>query len=704
MKRRWMYGLLLVLPFAGWLLHLGQFLYPLRSLYSDLSISHLPNLLFLRRSLFEWGQIPLWSNTIFSGYPFAANPLSGVWYPPGWLAIFFPQPLGLNLVLFAHLWWGGWGMFRFLESRGLRLEACWLGALFFALMPKLTAHLAAGHVTLIYALSWTPWLLWAERRRQQQSGYWGQYLLPAVILAAILLADVRWAAYAVLLWGGYGMALQRGGLDRRLGWLAGSAGLLILGILLAAPLLLPFVEYVGLSTRQYLTPMESFTLSLPPEKLLGLLIPDFNGYAEWILYPGAWALLSWVYHAATPDLRRRTWLWMVLAVLGIVYALGSAIPYLEWVAKLPGWGLMRVPSRAIFLSGFALAVLVADALQRLMDDQAERPFPDPFFFMTPLIGFVVLLSWGMWRMGDGVLLNFVWGAAALLVCGGLVFARQRRWLRPLLWVVILGLVCAIDLAGVMLQSVQFRSRAEVYGEGGEAAAFLSQRPGLFRVYSPSYRISQQAAAKAGLEFASGIDPMQLTAYVEYFSLASGVSANGYDVTLPSLQGETVAASNHGAIPDLKRLGLLNVRYLVTEEEWSLSGLNLVQRWNQLRIYENQMALPRAWVQDANAPLGEGEIRPVELEWQPNRLVLLADGPGLLVVSEVAYPGWRVWVDGNEGVLQSPAGVLRGVNLDAGTHKVEFEFRPLTVFLGMGISFLTVLMMLAASRWLVGMKE
>ncbi len=690
MRRRWIYVFLLALPLVGWILHLGEFIYPLRSLYSDLTISHLPNLLFLRRALLEWGQVPLWSNTILSGYPFVANPLSGLWYPPGWLAILLPQPLGLNLVLLVHVLWGGWGMFRFLESRGLRPQACWLGALTFLLMPKLMAHLAAGHVTLVYALSWTPWLLWAERRRF--AGGSADRLLPGWILTAIVLADLRWAAYAVLLWGGYTLALRHGVSKRH--WfssLLGTAGLLLMALLLAAPLLLPFGEYVGLSTRQALTPEESFTLSLPPEKLLGLLIPDFNGYAEWIVYPGAWALLSWVYHAATPDLRRRNWPWMVLVVLGLVYALGSAVPYLELLAKLPGWGLMRVPSRAVFLSGIGLAVLAADSVQRLMDDQAEIPFPDPFFFMTPVIGFVVLLSWGMRQMGQELPTNFVWAAVALLVCGGLVFARQRRWLPAFAWSVLLSVVCAVDLAGVMLQSVQFRSPAQVYGEGGQVAKFLAgQSSGLFRVYSPSYAVSQQAAARWGLEFASGIDPLQLTGYANFMAQASGVPIRGYDVTLPPLQGETVADSNRGIAPDLDLLGLLNVRYLVLNEDLKLDGVELVQRWGETRVYQNQRGLPRAWVQDPMAIVGTGVLSEAEVRWTPNRVTVWADGPGLLVLSEIAYPGWRVWVDGQQVEAQSPAGILRGVMLTSGRHEVRWSFSPLTVWLGLGIGLLTAL--------------
>ncbi|HEX2980018.1 MAG TPA: hypothetical protein VHO48_07125, partial [Anaerolineaceae bacterium] len=66
--------ILILVPIAG------QFLFQPGSNYSDLLISHYPNALFLKQMLVEWRQLPLWSSTILSGAPFAANPLSGIWY------------------------------------------------------------------------------------------------------------------------------------------------------------------------------------------------------------------------------------------------------------------------------------------------------------------------------------------------------------------------------------------------------------------------------------------------------------------------------------------------------------------------------------------------------------------------------------------------------------------------------------------------
>ena len=71
----------LVLLIPGW----DGFVYSPRSNFSDLTISHYPSALFILDAL-RMGQLPLWSPLLFAGYPFAADPLSGLWYLPGWLA------------------------------------------------------------------------------------------------------------------------------------------------------------------------------------------------------------------------------------------------------------------------------------------------------------------------------------------------------------------------------------------------------------------------------------------------------------------------------------------------------------------------------------------------------------------------------------------------------------------------------------------
>jgi len=68
--------------------------------------------------------------------------------------------------------------------------------------------------------------------------------------------------------------------------------------------------------------------------------------------------------------------------------------------------------------------------------------------------------------------------------------------------------------------------------------------------------------------------------------------------------------------------------------------------------------------------------------------------GLLVLSEVYYPGWRATVDGAEAQILRAQETLRGLPLRAGDHHIEMVFQSLSFTLGAGISAAAWLCMVA----------
>jgi hypothetical protein len=73
-------------------------------------------------------------------------------------------------------------------------------------------------------------------------------------------------------------------------------------------------------------------------------------------------------------------------------------------------------------------------------------------------------------------------------------------------------------------------------------------------------------------------------------------------------------------------------------------------------------------------------------------------PGILVLSDQWYPGWRVTVDGVDAPLLQTDYALRGVFVPAGTHQVTFRFQPLPLYLGLGVAGITLLLGGGAIGW------
>jgi hypothetical protein len=86
---------------------------------------------------------------------------------------------------------------------------------------------------------------------------------------------------------------------------------------------------------------------------------------------------------------------------------------------------------------------------------------------------------------------------------------------------------------------------------------------------------------------------------------------------------------------------------------------------------------------------QGHDRLQVLRRDPEALVIQADlaCAGRIVVGDPYYRGWRAWLDGRRVPIQEFEGVVRAVPAAAGSHQVEFRYRPSSVDWGAALSLL-----------------
>ncbi len=684
--------------------------------FTDLLITHLPNLIYFKRALFEFGQFPLWSPQIMSGGPFAANPLAGVFYPPGWLALALPEAQSLSLLVLLHVLWGTVGFYVFARQLRLGHQSALFGAVAFGSMPKLLAHFASGHITLLYAVPWTPWLLWAECLRKNRSG-WVRFIQPGLILALIFFADVRWAVYSGGLWVFWKIVCDRQQTLLEAGdnpiegprplWqsLRSLGGQIALAGLLSAPLALPLLEFTRNSARNALQSVDSLVFSLPPGRLLGLVLPDFGGLQEWMLYPGVAVLLLGLLAILAPGTLASGRFWRWVMVLTLLISLGENIPGGSWLVQLPGFNLLRVPPRASFLTLLALIILAASALDRITAGLTLPERRRAGLFIFGFIFFVGSLAVGLILLSPVLSKAYFWWLIGLVLTGVWLWLMVHQRISSPGWFVGLVLISMLDWGLIHQSNIRLRPVAQVNHEGADIAKYLSDDIDTFRTYSPSYSLPQHTGARFHIEMVDGVDPLYLASYGSFMDLATGVPRPEYSVTIPSFGTGNPAVDNASFTPDPERLGYLNVKYVIAAFDQVHPEFFLKEKFGNSIIYENLSYRPRAWMQATpNALMGAGvnsetlsvAIGPMldlpveQLEWTPNRISLTAAGPGLLVLSEVAYPGWQAEIDGVAAELILVEDLLRGVVLEnSGTHEVVFTFRPISLTLGIAVNLLTI---------------
>ncbi len=193
--------------------------------------------------------------------------------------------------------------------------------------------------------------------------------------------------------------------------------------------------------------------------------------------------------------------------------------------------------------------------------------------------------------------------------------------------------------------------------------------------------------------------------------------------------------------------MLGVKYILTSTEVEGTKLLLVANYEDIEmychnmgmvnvpsvfVYENPDAFPRVYLTSSVETVSRDEtlralntydsedIALVEEDipgildyrsgvakiksYSPNRIAIEAelDGSGLLVLSEVWYPGWKAFVDGKETEAIRTNYLLRGVYLGPGLHNVEWLFRPASWLYGRYVSLITMSLsvVLIASRLLL----
>jgi hypothetical protein len=105
----------------------------------------------------------------------------------------------------------------------------------------------------------------------------------------------------------------------------------------------------------------------------------------------------------------------------------------------------------------------------------------------------------------------------------------------------------------------------------------------------------------------------------------------------------------------------------------------------------------ALVEGGDAPHGRGTGEARITARNPDRIAVECSSPDgtFLVLAERYFPGWKAYLDGAETRVYRTNGILRGVVLPPGRHRVEFVYRPFSFVLGACVSGAMLLILAAA---------
>lgn len=96
------------------------------------------------------------------------------------------------------------------------------------------------------------------------------------------------------------------------------------------------------------------------------------------------------------------------------------------------------------------------------------------------------------------------------------------------------------------------------------------------------------------------------------------------------------------------------------------------------------------------PATPGVVRVLEARPGYWRIDVESESPALLMLAEIAYPGWQVTVDGIRTEWLTAYAVLRSVCVPAGKHLIEWRFDPLILKVGAVLTLSVLGLLVGAS--------
>jgi hypothetical protein len=180
----------------------------------------------------------------------------------------------------------------------------------------------------------------------------------------------------------------------------------------------------------------------------------------------------------------------------------------------------------------------------------------------------------------------------------------------------------------------------------------------------------------------------------------------------SLAFESFANDTKAGLIAKNRLDMANVVYFLGRENELSEYPGLVEiaavdlYGERIVAAYNSDALPRAWIGRTAPGNGKNDsdlVRSVVdgenvqiASYTDSEVTLLAtlQANGTVVLGDSNYPGWHCWVTDSQSAetWEQPIvpvnGVLRGIELTAGTYSVAFKYQPASFRIGAAVSFVT----------------
>jgi hypothetical protein len=290
----------------------------------------------------------------------------------------------------------------------------------------------------------------------------------------------------------------------------------------------------------------------------------------------------------------------------------------------------------------------------------------------------------------------------LLLAFGAMFLFLKKSFSQYTTVIIVGLVMVLDLFIVdknYVKADDFVSKSEIerpFGEPTEADARILEDTTTFRVFEIDGNINS-ARASFFHQSIGGYSAVKPKKFQEIFDYQ--ISKNNIEV-LNMLNAKYILQSDKDGIQQaLENPNANGNAWFVSKVKVVNSADEEMKALDKLKTKEEATYQKSKIVKGKIIPFktGKDSTSTIELtSYKPNHLKYVSNNSknGFGVFSEMYYEnGWIATIDGKDAEILNVNYVLRGLQIPAGKHTIEFKFEPQVVKTGSTIALISTLLML-----------
>ncbi len=675
-------------------------------LREDFFIQNFPNRFFATFELYNLS-LPLWNPFVFSGMPFLADIQTGLLYPLNLILPLFSDKGALSYSSFEyqvilHFVLSGLFMTLFLRSLDFNFTASLLGGTVFSFNGFLINH--AHHSNMIHSAVWLPLVLYFCHMGYKKNKYmfFGASLALTISLFGGHPQITMFQLYMFTLFYFFLYYLYR--------WKYNFFKIvliylftIIVFLLLSMIQILPTLEFLTHTVRKSLDLNKAALDSLPRMSLLTLFMPDLfmETYGIWQrwefrFYAGTGTLIVAAYGLFLKYDSRKIF-FLLIASFSLILALGNnSVVYPIFFKIIPGFTLFRVPARFTYVFTFTAAVLAGVGFHALTKGEYKKSWTEVLVISLPVLFFsfiplailfvkdqnpqlylpeiskytalslvniilcMIMIRYGKRAGGVGILLFIILLCDLYYYKGSYNLKKfdshdisKTIYYSPLAWVL------RDAPEGVRFSAGRKYSEYVNMGLVYRKSNIGGYNPFMLKRYSPLNRDSQKTADFLGALFVENkkpVNPGERGFRINVSALPRVYFVNRAKID-PSF--DIKHHLNNGTFDPLKLVYL----------EKEISGFN---------------------DDDPSVPAPKYTITNYENRGDEIYVSMTNDTPGFLIFSEIFYPGWKAYVNGERTEVLCANSLLRAVKTDMGRpyNDIVLKFEPASFKAGRIISVIT----------------